>query len=175
MLQELDDIEKEIYRKYKPALQYIGVDFSQEDVQTAIISCYSGMESAFQAIISYWIYKKQNRETIYPNAALIEALNNHWKPFSWSNEYLNDSRFKSLCLVCWEEVAEAWGEDVRNELIADVYEANNGEIYILLKTDEKISLTIVELRGWDWALNYARSKQTLTNKNYSSKNSSFVS
>ena len=174
MLQELNDIEREIYRKYKSALQYIGVDFSREDVQTAMINSYSGMESAFQAIISYWIYKQQHKEQMYPNAALVEALNNHWQPFNWQDRYLDDSRFKSLCLVCWEEAAEAWGEDVRNDLIADVYEANNGEIYILLKTGEKISLTIVELRGWNWTLNYARSKQSLTDKNYSSKRNSIT-
>ena len=156
MLNELDDIEREIYRKYKPALQYIGVDFSRADIQTAIINCYSGMESAFQAVISYWIYKRQNQEKIYPNAALIEALNNHWQPFNWQDEYLNDSRFESICLVCWSEIGEVWGEDVRNELIADIYEANNAEVYILLKTGAKISLTIAELRGWDWVLEYAQ-------------------
>lgn len=164
MLQQLDDIELEIYRKYQPALRYIGVDFSRDDVQTAIINCYSGMEAAFQAIISYWIYKRQNKEKMYPNAALIEALNNQWKPFNWRDEYLNDSRFKSLCLVWWEEASQVWGEDIRNELIADVYEANNGEIYILLKTGEKISLTIAELRGWNWLLNYARSQQIANQK-----------
>ena len=156
MLDKLDDIEREIYRKYKPALQYIGVDFGREDIQTAIINCYSGMESAFQAVISYWIYKRQNKEKIYPNAALIEALNNHWQPFNWRDEYLNDSRFQSICGVCWSEIGEIWGEDVRNELIADIYEANNAEVYILLKTGEKISLTIAELRGWDWVLQYAQ-------------------
>ncbi|MGD1918191.1 MAG: hypothetical protein ACFCAD_04490 [Pleurocapsa sp.] len=158
MFKELDDIELAIYRKYKHALQYIGVDFSQEEVQTAIINCYSGMESAFQAIISYWIYKRKNREAIYPNAALIEALNNHWQPYNWHDQYLSDSRFKSLSLVCWEEIGEVWGENVRNELIADIYEANNGEVYILLKTEQKISLTIAELRGWDWVLDYAQEK-----------------
>lgn len=156
MLQDLDEIEKEIYHKYKPALQYIGVDFNREDVQTAIINCYSGMESAFQAIISYWFYKRQNKEKIYPSAALIEALNNSWQPFNWHDEYLQDSRFKSLCLVCWEEIAEVWGENLRNELIADIYESNNGEVYIQFKNQDKISLTIAELRGWDWVLNYAK-------------------
>ena len=167
MLAELTEIEREIYFKYKPALQYIGVDFSREDIQTAIVNCYSGMESAFQAIISYWFYKRQQKEPIYPNAALIEALNNHWQPINWQDEYLNDARFKSLSLVVWEEMAEVWGEATRNEIIADVYEANNGEIYILLITEAKISLTIAELRGWDWVLNYARSQQVTTRRNYS--------
>lgn len=156
MFEELDDIERDIYRKYKSALKYIGVDFGREDVQIAIVNCHSGMESAFQAILSYWIYKRQKSEKIYPNATLIEAVNNRWQPYDWHDEYLNDSRFKSLCTVCWEEMGEIWGEDLRNELIADVYEANNGEVYILLKSAEKISLTIAELRGWNWILNYAR-------------------
>ena len=86
MLDELNKIELEIYRKYKPALVYIGVDFAREDVQTAIINCYSGMEAAFQAVISYWIYKQKNQEKMYLSAALIEAMYNHWQPFDWRNE-----------------------------------------------------------------------------------------
>ncbi len=39
MFDELDEITKEIYRRYKPALKYIGVDFSREDVQEAISYC----------------------------------------------------------------------------------------------------------------------------------------
>ena len=159
MLNELEEIEKEIYLKYKPALRYIGVDFSREDVQEAILSCYSGMETAFQAVIAYWKYKQQQQEKIYPSAALIEALREHWKPFDWQDEYLDDPRFKSPCLIWWEEAGEIWGTDIRNQLIADVNETNSGEEYILLKTGEKIPLRIAKIRGWDWVLNYTRSQQ----------------
>ncbi len=158
MLNELEEIEKEIYRKYKPALKYIGVDFSREDVQEAILYCYSGMESAFQAVIAYWKYKQQQKEKIYSSAALIEALKEHWQPFHWQDEYLDDPRFKSPCLIWWEEAGEIWGADTRNQLIADVNETDSGEEYILLKTGEKIPLRIAQMRGWDWVLEYARSQ-----------------
>lgn len=167
MFDELDTITKEIYRKYKPALKYIGVDFSREDVQDAINYCYFGMEEAFQAVISYWIWQQQNNEKIdYPSALLIEALNEHWKPYNWKDEYLNDSRFKSLCLIWWEEAGKIWGADLRNQLIADVNETHTGEEYILLTTGEKISLNIAQLRGWDWVLNYAQEQKFLENNRH---------
>jgi hypothetical protein len=146
--------------EYKPALKYIGVDFAREDVQEAILNCYSGMEAAFQAVISYWKYKQQQQEKIYPSATLIEALKENWQPFDWRDEYLNDSRFKSSCLIWWEEAEQQWGREIRNQLIADVNETDGGEEYILLKTDEKIPLRIAKLRGWDWILDYAQSQIT---------------
>ena len=158
MLDELGEIEREIYRKYKPALRYIGVDLTREDVQEAILSCYCGMESAFQAVIVYWQYKQQQQEPIYPNAALVEALKEHWQPFHWQDKYLDDPRFKSPCLIWWEEAAKIWGIELRNQLIADVNETDAGVEHILFKNGAKISLRIANLRGWDWLLEYARSQ-----------------
>ncbi|WP_083856863.1 hypothetical protein [Stanieria cyanosphaera] len=65
MLNELDEITKEIYDRYKSALQYLGVDFFHEDVQEAIINCSYGLESAFQAVISYCKYKQQKQEQFF--------------------------------------------------------------------------------------------------------------
>ena len=158
MFNELDEISQEIYKKYKPALRSIGVDFSQEEVQEAINNCFFGMEEAFQAVIVYWRYKKQNQEPFYPNAALIESLYEHWKPFDWQDKYLEDSRFKSPCLLWWEEAEKVWGQEIRNKLIADVNETNGGDEYILLKNGVKISLQIAKLKGWDWVKNYAQSQ-----------------
>ena len=157
MLYELDEISQKIYCKYKTALKYIGVDFAQEEVQEAIIYCHFGMEEAFQAVIVYWRYKKQTQEQFYPNAALIEALNEHWKPFDWQDEYLQDPCFKSSCLLWWEEAEKVWGTEIRNQLIADVNETKFGDEYILLKNGDRISLKIAQLKGWDWVLNYAQS------------------
>jgi hypothetical protein len=78
----LDEIEQEIYRKYRHALKSIGVDLSREDIQETLINCNFGMEAAFQAVITYWKYKQQRQETFYPSAALIQALNEHWQPCS---------------------------------------------------------------------------------------------
>ena len=160
MLDQLDEITKDIYRKYKPALKYIGVDFYREDVQDAINYCYLGMEEAFQAVISYWLWQqKTNKQIDYPSALLIEALNDHWQPYHWEDEYLHDSRFKSPCLLWWEEAGKIWGTDLRNQLIADVNETDSGEEYILLHTGEKISLGIARSKGWDWVLDYAQKQQ----------------
>ncbi|MGV2828583.1 hypothetical protein [Myxosarcina sp. GI1(2024)] len=160
MLEELDEITQEIYRKYKSALKYIGVDFSREDVREAIGNCGYGMEAAFQSIIEYWInLQNKNKKIDYPSALLIAALNNHWHPYNWQDEYLEDPRFKSICLKWWEEAGKLWGNDTRNQLIADVYENNSGEEYILLTTGEKISLRIAQVRRWNWLLNYAQSQQ----------------
>ncbi|MBE9169949.1 hypothetical protein IQ238_21315 [Pleurocapsales cyanobacterium LEGE 06147] len=157
MFSELDEISQEILRKYRTALKYIGVDFTREDVREAIINCHFGMEESFQAVIAYWRYKQQRKEEFYPNAALIEAINVHWQPFDWQDEYLNDSNFKTPCLLWWEEAAKIWGKDIRNQLIADVNETPFGEEYILLRSGEKISLKIAKLKGWDWVFNYAQS------------------
>ena len=158
MFNELDETAREIYKKYKPALKYIGIDFSQEEVREAIINCYFGLEEAFQAVIVYWQYKTQNQEQFYPNAALIEALNEHWKPFNWRDKYLEDSRFKSTYLLWWEEAGEIWGQEIRNKLIADVNETDLGDEYILLQNGKKISLQIAKVKGWDWVKNYAQSQ-----------------
>lgn len=94
MLDELDEITKEIYYQYRTALQYLGVDFSSEEIQAAIINCSYGLESAFQAVICYWKYKRQKHEQFYPNSTLIKAINNQWQPIDWKDEYLEDPCFK---------------------------------------------------------------------------------
>ena len=120
MISELDEITQEIYRQYKPALRYVGVDFSREDVQEAISYCNLGMELAFQSVIEYWSNLQKNNQKIdYPSALLIQALNNHWTPRNWGNEYLANLKFKSPCLIWWEEAGQIWGNEIRNQLIAE--------------------------------------------------------
>jgi hypothetical protein len=157
MIAELDEIALEIYRQYRHALIYIGVDLSSEDVREAIVNCSFGMEAAFQAVITYWQYKQQRQEPFYPNAALIEALNEHWQPFNWRDEYLEDVRFKSPCSIWWEEAGKLWGEETRNQLIADVNKSDRGDEYILLRSGEKISLAIARSKGWEWLWDYINS------------------
>ncbi len=164
MFNDFDEITREIYKKYKPALKYIGVDLSREDVQEAINNCSNDLETAFQAVIAYWKYKKEQKQQFYGSAALIEAISNHWQPIDWKDSYLDDKRFKSPCVIWWEAVAKVWGEGVRNNLIADVNETDRGEEYILLKTGEKISLEIAEMRGFNWVLGYAQEKQKLAHE-----------
>ncbi|MGK7873673.1 MAG: hypothetical protein AB4426_10300 [Xenococcaceae cyanobacterium] len=154
---EIDSITREIFQKYKYALVYIGVDFSREDVQLAIADCSYGMEEAFQATISYWLWKKKNNQEFeYPSAFLIAALNDQWKPFHWTDEYLDNPNFKSPCQRWWEEAAVAWGTDVRNELVADVAETDSGYEYVLFRSGKTLSLRIAKVWGWQRVLEYAR-------------------
>ena len=95
---------------------------------------------------------------------LIKALNNHWKPLNWRDEYLNDERLKSPCLVWWEELGKIWGIDTRNQLIADVNETDSGEEYILLATEQKISLRIARFKGFNLVLQYAIEQKEIANK-----------
>jgi hypothetical protein len=84
MLDRLDEITQDIYRKYRPALKAIGVDFAREDVREAIINCDFDMESVFQSAIEYWVNLQKNHQKIdYPSALLIQGLNNHWQPINW--------------------------------------------------------------------------------------------
>ncbi|MBR8829254.1 MAG: hypothetical protein DSM107014_15375 [Gomphosphaeria aponina SAG 52.96 = DSM 107014] len=158
MLSELDEATKDILRKYKPALSYIGVDFFREDVLDAILNCPAGIEAAFQSTITYWRWKKQQHEKFeYPSAFLVSALHNFWQPYDWEDEYLNDSNFKSAGQVWYSKAAEIWGKEVRDYLVADVAETNDGEEYILFMSGGKLSLKIAQVWGWERVLDYAKS------------------
>lgn len=160
MLNQLDEITQDIYHKYRSALKAIGVDLTREDVQEAIINCDFALESAFQSVIEYWLNLQKTNKTIdYPSALLIQAINNHWIPHNWNEQYLSNSCLQSPCVVWWEEAGKIWGQDLRNQLIADVNETDAGEEYILLSTEEKISLRVAKLKGWDWVLQYAQLQQ----------------
>jgi hypothetical protein len=159
MFSQLDEIEKEIFRKYKPALLYLGIDFNRDDVQYAIIDCSSGLEPALQTTIGYCLYLLEQDQLQYPNAVLIQALSELWtpKPHQWDDKWLDDPRFKSPCQLWWEEAREKWGYDVRNSLVADVKENDNGYQYILFTNGKTLSLHKAELLGWDRVLEFAKS------------------
>lgn len=146
-----DDIRVEIFRKYKYALAFLGIDFFREDVRAVILDCVWDMESAFQATIVYWKTGKME----YPNAFLIHALNAGWKPRNWRDEYLDDPNFKSPCLRWWEGAGVAWGTEVRDRLIADVNETDDSYEYVLFANGKTLSLRVVRAWGWERVLNYA--------------------
>ena len=163
---EIDEVTLDIFDKYKYALAYIGVDFDREDVQDAVIDCSQGMEEAFQATIVYWQWKSKQKEDFYPSAALIDALNKSWKPKYWQEEYLNNPNFKSPYTLWWEQVGEKWGNDVRNQLIADVHDTG----HIEFMSGDKLRFSVAEAWGWERVLNYARqSCNRLSNGNYQYK------
>ncbi|MGL5871197.1 MAG: hypothetical protein ACRC2R_02315 [Xenococcaceae cyanobacterium] len=158
MFNELDEITQEIIRNYKPALTAIGIDFTREELQEAISDCDCGLESAFQATISYWIWKQQIEEKFqYPNAFLIKAIRDNWQPFTWQDDYLNHPKFKSNGQIWWEEAAKIWGQDLRNSLVADVSDRDGGEEYIVFTSGKQMSLKVAKVWGWQRVLDYAHS------------------
>lgn len=154
---EIDEAEKEVFNKYKYALAYIGVDFDREDVQDTLVAHLFTLEAACQTTISYWVWKKSNDEELeYPNAFFIDALRGQWKPLNWKDEYMDNPDFKSPCIRWWERSAQVWGTDLRNQLVADVYETDSGSEYILFRTEKTLSLRMAKVWGWQRILEYAQ-------------------
>lgn len=169
---EIDEITQEIFQKYKCALNCIGVNWEREDVQDAVVGCSSGIEEAFQATISYWLWtKKNNQKFEHPSAFLIKALNEQWKPIVWKEENLDNPNFKSPCQRWWEEAASAWGRELRNSLIADVAENNSGYEYIWFRSGGTLSLRLAKRWGWQKVLEYAKVPEGTTHldNNYSNE------
>ena len=150
---ELDEFELEVFRIYKAALLHIGVDLEREDVQDAITYCSFNLEDACRSTIEYHHSGKMQ----YPNAFLIKALNEGWKPWRWQDEWLEDPNFKSPCLLWWEEAAFALGVDKRNSLIANVTEDFRGNEYVLFTNGETLSLARAKSLGWERLIEYAES------------------
>ena len=161
----LDETTIELFDKYKYALAYIGIDFEREDIRNAIVECTCGMESAFQATIGYWFWT-QDRERLleYPNAFLIDALFDQWKPYNWKDEYLDDPRFKSPCQLWWEQAGERWGTELRNSLIADVSEDEWGYEKIVLVSGHTIPLTQAQKWDWEKVLDWCQRQVNFTNQ-----------
>ena len=156
MLNQLDEITREIYHKYRYALKAIGVKTARQDVQEAIINCNQGMEAAFQRTIEYWLYLQETGTNLdYPSALLIKALEENWVPRHWQKSYLEDPRLKSPCQIWWEEALEIWGEGVRNSLVADVSD-RDGVDMIFFSSGAKMQLKVAEARGWEAVLEYAQ-------------------
>lgn len=159
MLGELDEAVQEILRKYKPALSYIGVDFSREDVQKSLLYAYDGIEAVFQSVIEYWYFLQSKSQPLeHPSACLITALSEGWTPNHWKEQYLDNPNFQSPCLLWWEKSALIWGENLRNELVADVTETDNGYEYILFRSGKTLSLRIAQIWGWERLLDYGQGK-----------------
>ena len=154
ILSELDEFELEVFRIYKAALLYIGVDFEREDVQYAIVYCSFNLEDACRSAIEYYHSGKMQ----HPNAFLIKALNQGWKPWRWRDEWLEDPNFKSPCLLWWEEAGYELGVSKRNALIADVTEDSRGREYVLLTSGETLSLAQAKSMGWERLKEFAEGK-----------------
>ncbi|HLP87383.1 MAG TPA: hypothetical protein VK184_02110 [Nostocaceae cyanobacterium] len=138
-----------IFSKYKYALAYIGVDFSQEDVQEALLNCFDGFENAIRATIVYWYWLEKNSKPFYPNPCIIQAMKERWSPPYWQDSYLENPNFQSPCHVFWEEARKVWGFDLRNQLIADINSDERGFEYVMLRNGKTISLSGAKRLGWE--------------------------
>jgi hypothetical protein len=153
----MNEIESKIFRTYQPGLSYIGVDFSQPEIQEAISLCYSDLEAKFQAVIAYWYWKKSQGEKIEnPTACLLTAFREEWKPYNWKSSYLDNPNFKTQGQLWWEECAEVWGRDLRNQLVADVKDYLWSDSCIFFTNGYKMSLSQAKNIGWDKTLKYAQ-------------------
>ncbi|HAG84563.1 MAG TPA: hypothetical protein DCL61_26280 [Cyanobacteria bacterium UBA12227] len=149
------EAKDEIFNKYKYALAYIGVDFSQEDVQEALLYCVDGFEDALRATIAYWYWLEEHSRPFYPNSCLIQAISECWDSRYWNDCYLDNPNFKSSCEIFWEEAGKAWGTDFRNQFIADVNSDDKGFEYVMFCNEKTISLAVAKRLGWERLKDYA--------------------
>ncbi len=149
------EIKQEIFDKYKYALLVIGVDFSEESIQEALINCNNGFEDALRATIAYWYWLRNKGETFYANACLLAAIHNTWNSYYWRDEYLDNPDFKNPRELFWEDAAKHLGYDLRNQAIIDIKERDDGDIYILFCSSACLRLTQAQRNGWSWLKQYA--------------------
>lgn len=85
-----DSVEQELFDLYAPALQSLGVNFNDEQLQDTLEASSLGLEDAFRSAIVYMLWLEENLKPIYPTAILIDALANQWRTKYWKPEYLED-------------------------------------------------------------------------------------
>ncbi|WP_306298995.1 hypothetical protein [Nostoc sp. T09] len=121
-------IEYEIFKKYERALVSIGVNFSSDEVQSALEAGIYGLEDALRSTIDYVLWLHQNEKQIFPNAILIRALLEQWKPKAWRDDYLELPMLESPVQRWWNAAASMWEYDTRNQLVADVFYVDGREL-----------------------------------------------
>ncbi len=151
-------LKDEIFSKYKYALAYIGVDFSQEDVQEALLNCVDGFEDAIRATIAYWYWLEKYSRPFYPNSCIIQAIHERWNSRYWKDCYLDNPNFKNPCQIFWEQAASSWGVDLRNQVIADVNCDDNGSEYVMFRNQKTMKLSAAKRLGWEKLKEYALSQ-----------------
>ncbi len=149
------EIKQEIFDRYKYALLAIGVDFSNESVQNALINCHYGFEEALQATIAYWYWLKERDEQFHPNATLSVALRNNWSNKYWKDKYLNNPAFKNQRDLLWDELGEHLGYGMRNQTIANIIDDSN-ELCIEFYSGRVLTLSQVKRKGWNWFKEYVQ-------------------
>jgi hypothetical protein len=148
-----DSVEYEIFKQYERTLIAIGVNFSREDIQEALESCI-GLEDAFQATISYAIWLQEQDKEILPDAILLNAISNLWKPRYWHDDFLSLTQFQSQGQKWYENAAKIWGYDIRNQLVSDVF-LDKGKEFIRFRNGKEMLVEIAWKRGWEEVRTFA--------------------
>ncbi|MBW4577836.1 MAG: hypothetical protein KME08_21615 [Aphanothece sp. CMT-3BRIN-NPC111] len=152
MIMNLEEGQREIFKIYKYALIHIGVDFTREDVQEALELSVEGIENACRATIDYWRTGKMQ----YPSAFFIKALYEKWQPYQWDSTWMNDPNFISPGQKWWKDAEGGIGKDLRNALVVDVIEPEQGAGYIVFANGRTLTIKLAQAWGWQKVLEYAQ-------------------
>ncbi|MDJ0660112.1 MAG: hypothetical protein QNJ42_11570 [Crocosphaera sp.] len=140
----IDDTVVEIFDKYKWGLRRLGVNFSQDLLET-IVYCPHNLENTLIAFCSWVLWLKSQGEKTYPDSladTLIKALksDNGWIPYNYQKDFLQHHLdiLEPPQVSLWKTAAIQLGEDLRNRIIADISE--EGDLIFnpnVLLTDEE--------------------------------------
>ena len=140
----VDDVIVEIFDKYKWGLRRLGVNFSQELLET-IVYCPHNLESTLIAFCSWVLWLKSQGKKTYPESlseTLIKALKSDsgWIPYDYQKDFLQQHLdiLESPQVSLWKVAGKELGEGLRNRFIADI--SDEGELIFqpnILLTDEE--------------------------------------
>ena len=140
----VDDIVVEIFNKYKWGLRRLGVNFSQELLET-IVYCHHNLESTLIAFCSWVLWLKSKGQKTYPenlSETLINALKSEsgWIPYDYQKDFLQQHLdiLESPQVFLWKVAGKELGEGLRNRVITDI--SDEGDLIFkpnILLTDEE--------------------------------------
>ncbi|MGK7962379.1 hypothetical protein [Crocosphaera sp.] len=140
----IDDGVVEIFDTYKWGLRRLGVNFSQELLET-IVYCPHNLENTLMAFCSWVLWLKSKGEKTYSDNlsdTLIKALksDNGWIPYDYQKDFLQQHLdiLESPRISLWKTAGIELGEGLRNRVIANISE--EGELIFhtnILLTDEE--------------------------------------
>ena len=140
----VDDTVVEIFDKYKWGLRRLGVNFSQDLLET-IVYCPHNLENTLMAFCSWVLWLKSQGEKTYSDSladTLIKALQSDsgWIPYDYQKDFLQQHLgiLEPPQVSLWKTAGKQLGEALRNRVIADISE--EGELIFntnVVLTDEE--------------------------------------
>lgn len=162
-LNEEEIAKKRIFQRYKYVLKGLGVDLNDPDVVEILNQSYFNFEPILQQFIVWmlWREKKDGELPKYPNSALIKAFKEEWKAGEqnyWSDKIFEDPRFQSPGIKWWNKAGKYLGENVRNQIVADIVE-DVPQPYILFYNNSQLPLRCVERMSWEEIKKYPEERK----------------